>query len=159
MTNLSKMQDSKVFLVFGSSMFSICFLFWATGQHHQDFAQSQSRITLTAAGCEYVARHTDLPVRTVGNNGACEVDTDFTQSNFGGGGNIFYGDEDSKLLQISDSQLIGTIRLPDIQNRTWTKNQQVSVWLLVLAIAIILSNLFFILYQLKKPTIRKSDEH
>lgn len=150
MAGLSEMQVWKVFLVLSSFLICMAFLFWATGQNERAFAPVRTRITLTEAGCEYVARQTWLPERMVGKNGSCEIDTDFTQFRLSSGGNVFYGDEDSRSLQISESQVVGTVRLPDIQNKPWTHEQKVSTWRRALAIVFMLSNFIFIIYQLKK---------
>lgn len=158
MAGLSETQDWKVFLVLGSFFFCFTFLFWGAGQNERAFSPARSRITLTPAGCEYVARQTWLPEKEVCKNGSCEIDTDFTQFRLSSVGYVFYGDEDSQSLQISEGQVVGTVRLPDIQNKPWTHEQKVSTWCLALAIVFMLSNLIFIIYSVKKLQSRSKDE-
>lgn len=128
----------------------------ATGQNERAFAPTLTRITLTTAGCEYVQRQTGLPAKPVGNIGSCEVDADFTQYRLSSGGSIFYGNEDGESLEISESQVLGTIKLPDIPNKPWTHQQKISVLELVLSYLFWLSNFVFIIVRLKKPK-RKND--
>jgi len=96
-----------------------------------------------------------LPAKPVGNIGSCEVDADFTQYRLSSGGSIFYGNEDSESMEISESQVLGTIKLPDIPNKPWTHQQKITVFELVLSYLFWLSNFIFIITCLNK-TKRKN---
>ena len=151
MANVRNFEVRNVFLVIASFAFSIVLAFWALGQNQSVFEPELTRITLTAAGCEYVQRQTSLTAKPVGKNGSCEMDADFTQYQIGSGGNIFYGNEDSQSLQISESQVVGTMQLPEAKNKPWTHEQKISVWQLSLAMMFMLANAVFIIVQLNKP--------
>jgi hypothetical protein len=155
MADVKKNEDWKVFLVIASFIFSIAFAFWAEGQNERAFEPKLTRITLAAAGCEYVQRQTWLIAKSIGKNGSCEMDADFTQYHRGSGGNIFYGHEDSQSLQISESQVVGIMSLPEVPNKSWTHEQTISVWRLSLAMIFLLSNFIFITIQLNKLNKKK----
>ncbi len=148
--------EGKVLLAIALALFGGIWTLRASSQNDRAFDTTLTRITLTTAGCEYVQRQTGLPAKPVGNIGSCEVDADFTQYRLSSGGSIFYGNEDGESLEISESQVLGTIKLPDIPNKPWTHQQKISVLELVLSYLFWLSNFIFIIVRLKKPK-RKND--
>ncbi|MCX7193917.1 MAG: hypothetical protein NTY60_09910 [Proteobacteria bacterium] len=143
--------SGKVLLSMAATFLGTLLIIWATGQNERAFRPTLTKITLTTAGCEYVQRQTGLPEKTVGKIGSCEVEADFTQYSLSSGGTIFYGNEDSESLEISESQVVGTVKMPKIPNKPWTHNQKVSVWQLAFSYIFMLSNFIFIVVQLNKP--------
>lgn len=142
--------SGKVLLSMAATFLGTLLIIWATGQNERAFNPTLTKITLTTAGCEYVQRQTGLPEKPVGKIGSCEVDANFTQYRLSSGGTIFYGNDDSESLDISESQVVGTIKLPEIPNKPWTHNQKMSVWQLALSYIFTLSNFIFIVVQLNK---------
>ena len=155
MANTNKDQDWKVLLVFVSLICSIALTFWAEGQNRIAFDPKLIRVTLTAAGCEYVQSQTGLSAKFMGKNGSCEMDVDFKQYRQSIGGDIFFGYEDSKTLQISESQVVGIMSLPENSNKSWSHEQRVAVWRFALAILLMLCSVVLVLVQLQKLSKKK----
>lgn len=61
----------------------------------------------------------------------------------------------AKSLQISESQVVGIMRLPEVANKPCSHEQKVSVWRLALAMIFMFSNAIVIIGQLNKPGEKK----
>ena len=129
---------------------NLALIFWAEGQNRIAFDPKLIRVTLTAAGCEYVQQQTGLIAKFIGKNGSCEMDVDFKQYRQSIGGDIFFGYEDSKTLQISESQVVGIMSLPEPANKSWTHEQRLAVWRFALAMLFMLCSVVLGFVQLQK---------
>ena len=110
-----------------------------------------TRLTLTTAGCSYLAKQTGITGITI--TGGCEVDVLFVENRIGNGGVIRYGNDDEWHLEISESQVIGAI--PMDVDRPWNSNQQwVMVWIFA-AMGLLAAVLFLMIWDSRQDEKRK----
>lgn len=114
----------------------------AIGMRGRAFDPKPARLTLTAAGCEYVQLQAGIIGKPVGTNGGCEADVDYVSYRFGSGGYVYYGFENTKFLEVSGGQVVGVIRLPDDPDRPWTYEQKKATWLMAASVAFMLAVAF-----------------
>lgn len=101
----------------------------AMGMNERAFNPKPNRVTLTAAGCEYVQAQAGIVGKPVGKTGGCEVDVDYVSYKLGSGGYIYFGFEDTQYLEVSGGQVVGVIGLPEDPDRKWTYEQKKASWL------------------------------
>ena len=145
MVNTDENQERKIFWATISLLISAALTLWAMNQGAKSLDHTLTRITLTTAGCEYVQRQTGLTGKSIGKNGLCEMDAEFTQYQTSPESDIYYGHENSQSLHIAESQVVGAISLPEDPNKHWSHEQKVAIWRVALAVIFMLLNFIVIL--------------
>jgi hypothetical protein len=161
MANIDENQERKIFWATISLLLSGALTLWAMNQGAKSLDHTLPRVTLTAAGCEYVQRQTGLTGKSISQNGLCEMDGEFTQYQTSADSNIFNGYENSQSLHIAESQVVGAISLPEDPNKHWSHEQKVAGWRVALAVIFMLLNfiVFFRFNGVKWKRLLCSGQH
>lgn len=144
-----KRGDQLSMLLMVTVLLAVILTLVAFANYEGQFSAKQSRLTLVAAGCEYLQRNANPIPQIKNNTGGCDIDVHFIPNLIGSGGRVLYGEEDALSFSIADAVVVGSILIRE-PIQPWSRKQVMSVfWLLVAFVFLIV--MVFVLSASIKP--------
>ena len=130
-------SDTKILIVFFGVIANVALAFWSAGYSSRTETPPLLKLTLTQAGCEYVAR---AGIQAEVKNGICTVSVRFRKIGFGDGGRIERAG--AATIEISSGQVVGLTKLDDGNDEPWSPEHQKAIAWVVFSMLLMLAWVF-----------------